>query len=102
MAGPHLVDLHGWLGGAEPLDPASMQYRARLAPDDAGPCSGCVFRGQRSKVCKEAGALAVRAGMPDCDDIDAATGRTFVYALVPLDLRQLDLTKEADDAAATP
>lgn len=92
MAGVPMVDLHGWLGGAEPLDPSSMQYRARLAPEGLNNCSGCIFRGQRSKVCKEAGAAAVRAGQPDCDDQDPETRRTYIYQLVPVDARQLDLT----------
>lgn len=49
------IDLVRWLDNdAAPLDPAAMQYRARLADEDARDCTGCLFRGQASKVCKAA------------------------------------------------
>ena len=86
-----LVAVDEWLGqGAAPLDPAAMQYRARVAEKDAGDCASCVLRGQTSKVCKAAGIAAQLAGMPDCEDKDE-TGRTFVYVLAKLDPRQLPI-----------
>ncbi len=90
MAGADFIEVDRWLGRtSESLDPASMRYRSKLAAEDAGDCAGCCFRGQASKVCKEASALAVRAGLNDCDDRDTETKRTFVYVLVPIDDRQL-------------
>lgn len=90
MASSDFVEVDRWLGRtSESLDPASMRYRARMAEEFAGDCAGCCFRGQASKVCKEASALAVRAGMKDCDDRDTVTGCTFVYILIPVDNRQL-------------
>lgn len=88
MAGMNMIALDDWLGTTEPIDPTAMHYRAKLAAEDAGACAGCCFRGQLSKVCKAASAAAVRAGLPDCDDVDRETGRTFVYVLIPIDPRQ--------------
>jgi hypothetical protein len=86
----HLVAVDEWLGtGAAPLDPATMQYRARVADKDTGDCAGCLFRGQASKVCKAAAIAAQRAGINDCDDRDAETGRSFVYVLIKTDPRQM-------------
>ncbi len=76
-----LADL---VGMDEPLDPATMRYKASAAIPDRPDCSGCVFRGQRSKVCKEATRLALRADLPDCDD-------GFVYVAIPVDPRQLTI-----------
>ena len=72
------------VGMDEPLDPATMRYKAAAAIPDRPDCSGCVFRGQRSKVCKEATRLALRAGLPDCDD-------GYVYQLIEVDPRQLTI-----------
>lgn len=95
MPAPHLVEVAQWLGqDAAPLDPAAMQYRARPAAEGAAPCSGCVFKGQRAKVCKAAASAAQRAGINDCDDIDVATNRSFVYVLVQIDPRQLSITEK--------
>lgn len=86
---PHLVAVDEWLGtGAAPLDPAAMQYRA-VAATGVDPCTGCLFKGQKSKVCIAAGTLARLAGMPDCEESDTATGRTFVYVLIKTDPRQM-------------
>lgn len=71
------------------MDPASMQFRAVLAREDARDCAGCMFKGQPSKVCVRAGHIAVRAGMQDCEERDTATGRTFIYVPVPVDPRQM-------------
>jgi len=81
----------------EPIDPSSIQYRAVPArvkapkdqPDRA--CAGCLFKGQRNKVCVQAGQLARVAGMPDCEDVDQATGKTFIYLARETDPRQLSI-----------
>lgn len=88
-----LADL---VGGAEPMNPAAMQFRARLADPGRKDCSGCLFRGQRSIVCQMAGQVAQRAGGPDCDERDADTGRTFVYVPAVLDARQIDFINAGD------
>lgn len=90
-----MTDINDWLGRRDPaeLDPERMQYQARLAAEDARDCAGCVFKGQHSKVCKAASAAAVRAGMNDCDDIDSATRRSFIYVLVAMDPRQQTLVE---------
>lgn len=89
MSTTHLVDVARWLGqGAAPLDPTTMRYRAAPAREDAGDCAGCVFRGQKFKVCEAAAAAAQRAGMPDCEDRDTETKRTFIYVSIPIDPRQ--------------
>jgi hypothetical protein len=77
-----------------PVDPASMQYKA-VAARKLRSCSGCLFDGQRVKVCREACEIAKRAGLPDCDDIDPATGKTYVYQLRDTDPRQIDLVNGA-------
>lgn len=85
------VDLARWLGNdAPPLDPAAMQYRA-VPATGVDPCTACIFKGQKSKVCIAAGNAARLARMPDCEDRDTATGRTFVYVLTKLDPRQLPI-----------
>lgn len=77
-----------------PVDPASMQFKAVAARKHRS-CSGCLFDGQRVKVCREACEIAKRAGLPDCDDIDPATGKTYVYQLRDTDPRQIDLVNGA-------
>ncbi len=80
-----------WLDiSAPPLDPGAMQYRA-VPATGVDLCSGCVFKGQKSKVCMAAGAAARLARMPDCEEVDIETRRTFVYVLVKLDPRQLPI-----------
>ncbi|WP_267690960.1 hypothetical protein [Massilia antarctica] len=84
------VEVHRWLGQVSaPLDPAAMQFRAKLAAVGAGDCAGCLFRGQAAKVCEAAARAAQLAGLKDCDERDTETGRTFVYTLAALDPRQL-------------
>lgn len=86
-----LVAVDEWLGNdAAPLDPAAMQYRAVPATGVDG-CTGCAFKGQKSKVCIAAGAAARLARMPDCEEMDVETRRTFVYVLTKLDPRQLPI-----------
>lgn len=86
------VAVHQWIDqGAAPLDPATMQFKSKLADKDAGKCSGCVFNKQNWRVCKAAAALAVKAEWRDCDDNDEETGMTFVYILVRGDVRQMSI-----------
>lgn len=97
MAGLNGIALSDWLGDAEPMDPATMQYRAVpaliwLARNDPKPeraCQGCLFKGQKSKVCVQAGQLARLAAFQDCEERDVATGKTFIYVAVELDPRQV-------------
>lgn len=87
------------IGQAPPLDPTSMQYRAVLAkvwigrkeenPESA--CAGCIFKGQRAKVCVQAGHSARLAGFPDCEARDVESGKTHIYVAVQTDLRQLTI-----------
>lgn len=90
-----LVAVSDWLGQADaPLEPSTMQYQARIADKDAGDCAGCVFKGQKANVCMAACAAARLAGIPDCEDRDPETGRTFVYTLTKTDPRQLRIDQE--------
>ena len=87
------------VGMDEPLSPADVQFRAVLArvwlplrtdkPERA--CQGCIFKGQRAKVCVQASAAARLSGMPDCEERDRATGKTYIYELIPIDTRQQGL-----------
>lgn len=91
-----LADL---IGQAPPLDPSTMQYRATpakiwLARNDPKPeraCQGCLFKGQKSKVCVQAGHVARMSGQPDCEERDTETDKTFIYQRIPIDERQLTL-----------
>lgn len=88
-----MVSVWDWLGRPDPhhLAPAAMRYRAKVASAGKGDCAGCLFKGQVAAVCGEAGRLAQLAGMPDCDDRDTETGRTYIYVALALDPRQLDV-----------
>jgi hypothetical protein len=87
------------IGQAPPLDPSTMQYRATpakvwIARNDKKPeraCSGCLFKGQKSKVCVQAGQLACLAGFPDCEERDTESDKTFIYIPIPIDERQLTI-----------
>jgi hypothetical protein len=92
-----LADL---IGSAEPLDPATMQFRAksalvwvskREALESERACNGCVFKGQRAKVCVQAGIIARLAGQHDCEERDTVTDMTFIYQTIPIDPRQLTI-----------
>jgi len=92
-----LADL---IGSAEPLDPSTMQFRAktalvwvskREALESERACSGCCFKGQRAKVCVQASMLARLANQPDCEERDTATDMTFIYVPIPIDPRQLTI-----------
>lgn len=78
-----------------PIDPSTLQYKA-VAARKLRSCSGGIFDGQRVKVCREACEIAKRAGLPDCDDIDPATGKTFIYTLRETDPRQLSITDKQE------
>lgn len=83
------VDVEKWLGqNAQPIDPATMQFRSMVADEGARACAGCCFRKQHWKVCVQAAALAVRSGSRDCDERDEKTKRAFVYVIVQVDPRQ--------------
>lgn len=77
------VDIERWRGrrDAVTLDPESMAYRDQPARKS---CAGCCFQGQWSSVCKRATAVAIRAGLNDCD-------AGYVYVLVEKDPRQLEI-----------
>jgi hypothetical protein len=76
------------------VDPSTLQYKA-VAARKPRSCSGCLFDGQRVKVCREACEIAKRAGLPDCDDIAPDIGKTYVYQLRDTDPRQIDLVNGA-------
>ena len=75
-----------------PVDPATLQFKA-IAARKHRSCSGCLFDGQRVKVCREACEIAKRAGLADCDDIDPATNKSHIYVIRPIDPRQLSITE---------
>ncbi len=79
-----LIALSDFVGSDDPIDPASMRFKAVAALAGRPDCSGCAFRGQRSKVCKEATRLALRADLPDCDE-------GFIYVPIVVDPRQLTI-----------
>jgi hypothetical protein len=72
-----LADL---VGLDDPVEPAAMRFRAKPGKS----CSGCLFKGQRARVCAEATRIALRAELPDCDD-------GFVYVPILTDPRQLTI-----------
>lgn len=65
----------------EPLSPEQMDFTTK--PGRA--CRSCIFERQRISVCDRAVALAVKAGMPSCDNEDV------VYTLRETDSRQLSI-----------
>lgn len=78
------VNLEKWRGrrDAVELDPASLEFEAQRGAK----CGRCSFNGQWARVCTIAGNEAVRRGLPRCDD-------GFVYRLVEVDPRQLDIVE---------
>lgn len=66
------------------MRPAEMQFTT--APGKS--CQGCLFEHERSTVCHEAAAAAVRAGLADCEHSG------LIYVAVLVDSRQLDLLQE--------
>ena len=109
MSSLNAVAISDWLGSAEPLDPATMRYRAApaalwVARNDNKPeraCSGCIFKGQKSKVCVQAGQLARLSNQPDCEERDVETDKTFIYVSVPVDPRQ-SIIEGAEHAPTKP
>lgn len=92
MSSSRYVAVDRWVGqNAAPLDPAVMQFRARLADEGARDCAGCCFKGQNWRVCVAAAALAAKAGMVDCDQRDEKTGRSFIYVVPLADVRQMSI-----------
>lgn len=67
-----------------PLDPAGIDFTTKPGRK----CRTCCFSRQKSDVCDQAVALALRAGMPSCDETDV------VYVRRVRDPRQADFTKE--------
>lgn len=64
-----------------PLDPATMQFETRPATS----CRGCLFDGQWWSVCQQAGELAVRAGLAECE-----SGKV-IYVARKIDPRQMKI-----------
>jgi hypothetical protein len=89
------------VGMDEPMYPDRLQYRSTparvwVARNDKHPekaCAGCMFKGQKAKVCVQAGEVARRAGHRDCEERDVESDRTFIYVEVECDPRQIDLTE---------
>jgi hypothetical protein len=79
------VDIEKWRGRRDPdvLDPRAMQFRAEPRKG----CAGCLFDHQWSGVCRQAGEVAEKAGLPDC-------AQGFVYVAVEIDPRQLKILSE--------
>lgn len=73
-----------------PIDPATLQFKA-IAARKHRSCSGCLFDGQRVKVCREACEIAKKAGILDCDDVDPVTGKSMIYMLRETDPRQISI-----------
>lgn len=63
----------------EALQPQKMQFTTRPASS----CRGCLFEGQWWRACREAGIVAVLAGMPDCEE------GAVIYVDREIDPRQL-------------
>ena len=73
-----LVAITDWLGHhGEPLEPSAMQYTIRPATS----CRGCIFEGQRAKVCDKACEVAQRADLAHCEE-------GVIYVLKEIDPRQ--------------
>lgn len=57
-------------------------------------CSGCMFDGEPSFICKEVEVVANLRGLPNCD-FPTPTGKRIIYvAAVPVDERQMNLLEE--------
>ena len=67
---------------------AELRFTAKEATD--GACKGCLFGDCVSKVCYDACAAAVAAGLPDCDD-RAPSGSNYIYVQATDDERQMTL-----------
>lgn len=86
-----LVAVADWLGlRGGVLEPAAMLFVAVDRDGKADTCNGCLFRHQRAAVCREACALAIRAGQKDCDS-PTDPGKRIIYVAPPNDPRQSPL-----------
>lgn len=65
----------------EVLKPNTMQFTTKPASS----CRGCIFEGQWWRVCREAGIVAVLAGLPECES------GGVIYVARKLDPRQLPI-----------
>lgn len=82
-----------WRGlRANPIDPETMPFKVAEAPVFDS-CDGCLFVGQRTKVCNQAGAIALAAGGFDCESL-LPNGCSLIYVADVHDPRQIDLLKE--------
>jgi hypothetical protein len=79
------VDIEKWRGrrDTEALDPQAIQFRAEPRKG----CAGCLFDHQWSGVCRQAGEVAARAGIPDC-------AQGFIYVAAEVDPRQVDFLRD--------
>lgn len=76
--------------GSVQLDGKPVGFVAREST--FGTCEGCLFAQRLSETCYRAGAAAVEAGQPDCDD-KAPNHGNYIYVLA--DARQLVLPVES-------
>jgi len=76
-----LTALSDLVGQDDPVEPAAMLFVSK--PGNS--CRGCLFKGQRTKVCREANRLAVLAGFKDCDE-------GVIYIAHEGDLKQASIT----------
>jgi len=58
-----MIPLTALVGTAEPLNPAQVAFIARPGKS----CASCLFRDQRSAVCRAAGEEAARRQIDDCE-----------------------------------
>lgn len=83
-----LIEVDRWLGlRGDEIIPASLSFIAVERQGEPGNCRGCVFSGQRHRVCVAACELAVRCNMPDCDS-PTDPGKRIIYVAPPNDPRQ--------------
>jgi hypothetical protein len=59
-------------------------------------CLGCIFDNERSEVCRQAGAAAIAAGMPDCEARGPGAS-SYIYRLDLSNGRQMDLLESIDE-----
>lgn len=86
-----LVAVTDWLSlRGDEIIPASLSFIAVERQGEPGNCRGCVFSGQRHRVCVAACELAVRCNMPDFDS-PTDPGKRIIYVAPPHDPRQSPL-----------
>lgn len=62
------------------MDIASLKFTSKPGKT----CNGCLFDESRHETCVKVSEIAVRAGMPDCDD-------GVIYVQVETDPRQMEI-----------